>query len=230
MKNLTFKSPRGFTMLEIVFVIVMIGILAAVIIPRMQDNRLRQAADQVISHIRYTQHLAMMDDKFSLEDNFWFRTRWQIHFFNQATPNDGTQYQGYVVFSNMGGQHEGSFSSWDEVAINPMDRSRHLVGGTTTLGANDDDSKVTRTMNLGKTYDIVNVVFAGGCDAAKTLTFDYIGRPMVGDPANWESPYPEKSLLVANCVITLTDGSDEEIDITIQPETGFASITRQPEI
>ncbi|MCF6310454.1 MAG: type II secretion system GspH family protein, partial [Sulfurimonas sp.] len=55
---------KAFTMLELVMVIVVIGILAAVMLPRVASDRLAEAATQVISHIRYTQHLAMVDDQF----------------------------------------------------------------------------------------------------------------------------------------------------------------------
>ena len=71
---------KAFTMLELVFVLVVIGILAAVMLPQMQSTKLREAAIQVVSHIRYTQHLAMIDDKFNANDGLWFRKRWELLF------------------------------------------------------------------------------------------------------------------------------------------------------
>lgn len=38
------------------------------------------AKNQVIAHIRYTQHLAMMDDKFNADESTWYKRRWQIWF------------------------------------------------------------------------------------------------------------------------------------------------------
>ena len=55
---------KAFTMLELVFVIVVIGILAAAIIPSTRTNPAQEAAIQLLSDIRYTQHLAMIDDKY----------------------------------------------------------------------------------------------------------------------------------------------------------------------
>ncbi|MGD9717776.1 MAG: type II secretion system protein, partial [Sulfurimonadaceae bacterium] len=49
---------KAFTMLELVFVIVVIGILAAVIIPRMDRDNASEAAIELQSQIRYAQHLA----------------------------------------------------------------------------------------------------------------------------------------------------------------------------
>ncbi|WP_300367295.1 prepilin-type N-terminal cleavage/methylation domain-containing protein, partial [Hydrogenimonas sp.] len=53
------KIKNAFTMLELIIVIVVVGILSAIMIPRFSDDKLREAADQIMSHIRYTQHLAM---------------------------------------------------------------------------------------------------------------------------------------------------------------------------
>ena len=54
---------KAFTMLELVVVIVVIGIIAVAALPRINDDHIAEAADQVMSHIRYTQHLAMQDSK-----------------------------------------------------------------------------------------------------------------------------------------------------------------------
>ena len=83
---------KAFTMLELIMVIVIIGILAAVIIPRTGSNKTAEAAIQLISHIRYTQHLAMVDDKFDSTIN-WYQNLWQIRF-------DGTGSSYSIVSDN----------------------------------------------------------------------------------------------------------------------------------
>ncbi len=75
---------KAFTMIELVFVIVVIGILAAVIIPSTRTNPAQEAAIQLLSHIRYTQHLAIVDDKYDATDVNWFQNRWQIRFTNNT--------------------------------------------------------------------------------------------------------------------------------------------------
>ena len=57
-------KKRAFTMIELIFVIVVVGILAAIMIPKLNRNASREAANQILTHIRYTQHLAMQDDKY----------------------------------------------------------------------------------------------------------------------------------------------------------------------
>ncbi len=67
-------------MLELVFVIVVIGILAAAIIPRMERETLYEASEQLLSHVKYTQHLAMTDNMFDNGNANWFDNRWKIDF------------------------------------------------------------------------------------------------------------------------------------------------------
>ena len=55
---------KAFTMLELVLVIVIVGILSFALVNGWERNTLREAADQLVNHIRYTQHLAMQEDKF----------------------------------------------------------------------------------------------------------------------------------------------------------------------
>ncbi len=69
-------------MLELVFVIVVLGILAALALPRMDRDLRQEAADNVLSAIRYTQHLALNDDKTNPFDPAWQSKLWNISFSN----------------------------------------------------------------------------------------------------------------------------------------------------
>ena len=46
-------KKRAFTMIELIFVIVVVGILAAMIMPRLERNGAKEAATQLLTHIRY---------------------------------------------------------------------------------------------------------------------------------------------------------------------------------
>ena len=74
---------KAFTMLELVFVIVIIGVLAAVIIPNTRSNPTAEAATKLMAHLRYTQHLALVDDKYDGTDDA-FKDRWRVIFNNNA--------------------------------------------------------------------------------------------------------------------------------------------------
>lgn len=214
---------KAFTMMELIFVIVVIGILAAVVIPRTGSNKLREAAIQVVSHIRYTQHLAMVDDKFNTVDAAWYKDRWQIMFANTAG-SGGTW--SYMIFSDSLGTSTGT-PDINEHAVNPLDSSKFLTGGYSTGNIAHDDSRATKELNIGRKYGITSVTSSSECRLGAgnlRIAFDHLGRPLRGAFHNYTSAYTAADrLITSQCTITLTN-SEGTVAIAIEPETGYAHI------
>ena len=178
---------RAFTMLELVFVIVIAGILAAVIIPETRTNPAAEAAINLQSKIRYTQHLAIIDDKYdSNTTSTWYKDRWQIVFDDDK----------YSIMSN---------------------------NNATFAKDTTDSNKEIKDIDLNEQG--VSLTFAGGCAEINNimyLSFDSMGRPLLGDLNNYTLPYmstANEKILQADCNITISAGS-ENIVITIEPVTG----------
>lgn len=218
---------KAFTMLELVFVIVIVGILSVAILPSFNRNNLREAADQLISHIRYTQHLAMMDDKFDASETEWYRGRWQIRFHRTV---DTVEVWSYSIFADRTG-YSGEPDE-PELAHNPLNMEQYLTGGFSGGVVSLTSPKRTRTMALGEKYGITDVLFSSACtnnsgiNQSRRISFDSIGRPYQGDLSNvvsWMQPYQSNKLIQSTCTIRLSDGSDN-IRILIEPETGYAHI------
>lgn len=219
MKKVNIKLKKAFTMLELVFVIVVAGILAAVLIPKINNNRLHEAADQLVSHIRYTQHLAMMGDKFDANNASWYKTRWQLLFSESAGSNN--KYA-YTIFSDTSGGSSGNPDP-AEMAKNPEDSSRLLTGGFSGSIVYGSDKRITKSLNIGTKYGITDVSFQGGCaiGVSKRIAFDYLGRPLKGNAATHTSAYMKDRLVKEQCNITLTNDVGN-ITISVEPETGYA--------
>lgn len=201
------KTFKAFTTIELIFIIVVVGILAAVAIPRVERNGLIEAADQLASHIRYTQQLAMNDNKFSANDDNWHRKAWRIEF-------DGTRYFIYSDIDASGTPQA------NEYAVDPMNPAKLLTSsgpGTTATNQN-------RKLDLTDTYSIANIALGGGCANQNHIMFDFKGRPMA-DNANLYG-----GLYTATCTITLTNEAGETAVIFVQPETGYvgASAAQNP--
>jgi len=211
---------KAFTMLELVFVIVVVGIMAYVAVSSFSRNPLREAADQLVSHIRYTQHLAMMDDKFALNDATWYRKRWQILFNSDA--NTYNQWA-YTIFSD-GNKNANPNLTLNEVAINPLDPAKFLTGGYTHIIASDGVG-ATEEMNLGMKYGVTRISFSASCQftGSQCISFDYLGRPLKGRPNSFGATYQANRIINNPCQITLTDGTTNVI-IVIEPETGYTHI------
>jgi len=221
---------RAFTLIELLFVIVIIAILSAMFIPKIRDNALQEAAIQLVSDIRYTQHLAMIDDKFNHTDINWYKKRWMIRFKENLVyagsykPN-GTYKEvwSYTIFSDKSGDRNPNKS---EIAKNPFNQNQYLSGGyNNTLHI--EDPKSMQKLRLGSAYGVSKITFSGGCRSnILYLYFDYIGRPF--NSMNTSAPYELASsgyhkLLTSACKIQLTNGKDI-ISIVIEPETGYVHI------
>ncbi len=226
---------KAFTMIELIMVIVVAGILAAVALPKLGETSLHEAVDQIVSHIRYTQHLAMQDDKFDPSDADWYKGRWQILFNKDANTN---QRWAYTIYSDL--SHTGNPDP-NEVAKNPQNQEQLLTGGFS--GAINADSKeATKRLNIGKKYGIKSVVFANNCSTPTSvagkrstrLAFDNYGRPLYGRLSSFADPYgtaTQNRLIQTRCEILIcttdpcpaADG-DTRRTIVVEPETGYVHV------
>ncbi|EDZ63243.1 protein containing Prepilin-type cleavage/methylation, N-terminal domain [Sulfurimonas gotlandica GD1] len=220
---------KAFTMIELVFVLVVIGILAAVMIPGMKSTKLREAAIQVVSHIRYTQHLAMIDDKFDSTDADWYKSRWHILFGSSADTENKIAYSIFSDKDSLAGTAPDGKPNLtnNEIAFNPENTDKYLSGGYSGI-LTSSDSRATKNMNLGLSYglnDLNGVVFNGGCASAtiKRLTFDHLGRPIQGTLNGFTKSYETNKLIQTRCEIVLSS-PEGSVTIAIEPETGYAHI------
>ncbi len=229
-KTCNFLSHNGYSLLELVFVIVVIGTIASAIIPTNKADGLKEAAVQVASHIRYTQHLAIVNDKFNRADSHWYKKRWQIHFSNTLA----TKYKWtYTIFSDYLGESTGNPDP-DEIAVNPLDASKRLTGGYSgEYAIHFDHHEATKDMNLGIRYNIIDVDFIGGCSISKRsqrIFFDNLGRPYFGNPRYQDGAYDADKLLKSTCIIELcsdictTADESQKVRIKIEQETGYVHI------
>ena len=226
-------KKRAFTMIELVFVIVVVGILAAIMIPKLNRNASREAANQILTHIRYTQHLAMQDDKYEnfVSDNpvRWFRMRWGVAFNNTSLQKCSIDEPGvvtwkYSVFFDK--SLNGNINSENEVA-NDIYKSGKLLSGGWSSGIVTEAicKKWNKELNLGKRFGIASVDFRDGCSGMQTIIFDEMGRPLrVASTTSGGAKRTYDRLLKKDCKITITDKRGNQTTITIEKESGFTSI------
>lgn len=228
---------KSFTLLELVVVIVVVGIIAIVAIPRFQRDNLQEVGDQILSHIRYTQQLAMMDNKFDPNDTMWYKKRWMIEFSENEFAGK-CKFKGkeenclaYQIYCD--NTLSGNLNSPKEVAKDPKNPNLFLSAGWSGNSSNIKN-KFSKNLNIQKTFGIGNVEFSKGCskNKNKTIAFDEIGRPMrkVSTLNNKGAKNSTDRLLKEPCVITLSDDSDENISIAVCNESGYAFILPRDEV
>ena len=215
MRTLT-KHTKAFTMIELVLAIVVLGILAALALPRMDRDIRQEAADNILAAIRYTQHLALNDDKTNPFDPNWQQTLWMIRFTGGADSY-------YTISSDT--SKNGAVSK-DESAIDPANGKYmyNSSGAFSTIG-NDESPNIF----LGKKYGINNISVSGGC-ATQHIAFDNIGRPFNGLIGTLSTnDYSQYMTIDCNMTFSFIDTSISSLTITITKETGHTFINGTPE-
>ena len=203
------KHTKAFTMIELVFVIVVLGILAALALPRMDRDLRQEAKDNILAAIRYTQHLAINDDKTDPTDADWQKKLWKISF----SPSGNNLANFYTVSSDA--SKDGTVDE-NEAAIDPTD-GKFMFTDDSTIDADESPD-----IFIGKKYGVNSMTFGGGCANAQHVAFDHLGRPHNGIEAatNNYSQY-----MTANCTIEFgfADASITPLIVTIATETGHVS-------
>ena len=207
------KRP-AFTMLELVFVIVVLGILASLALSRLDRDLRQEAIDNILSAIRYTQHLALIDDKTDPSVNDWQKSLWTIRF-----SSDGDHY---TIGSDA--DREGNIDK-TEAALDPLN-GQYMYNNS--ANPQDDESP---NIFLNKKYGITSIEITDGCGIANGTTsalhiaFDNLGRPFrgVSDATNNYDKYVTDQ----NCTLTFSAANafpGNPIIVTIARETGYVSI------
>ena len=217
--SLKHKNQTAFTMVELLFVIIVLGILASLAIPRMERDRNQEASDNILSSIRYTQHLALTDNKIDPFDTTWQQTLWTIRFSTSA--DNDTDALFYTVASDT---NKNNAIAMSETAIDPSNgKYMFNVNADTVIGPDESPN-----IFIGKKYGIDSIDFAGGCSNAQHVAFDQLGRPHngIGSASNTYDKY-----MTSDCNLTFnfTDANTDSFSIIVKKESGYAYIDGQPD-
>ena len=210
---------NGFTMIELVLVIVVLGILAALAIPRLERDLRQEAADTILANIRYAQHFALLDDKQSFKDPKWQRELWQ---FKVESCGGGSG-----LFMSIGSDkdQQGDLDR-DEVALDPSN-GKPMFWLNTDACTDGGDDTVSPDIFITRKYGVESITPSGGC-AVQHIGFDHLGRPHTSFSG---STQPNSASYISSaCIFTFALKTGESFQIRIEPETGYAYVIGQEEI
>ena len=204
-------------MLELVFVIVILGILASLAMPRLDRDMKQEAADNILSNIRYTQHLALTDFKHSFNETEWHKRFWKFNV--ESCGSSSGLYFG--IGSDM--DDEGDTDKI-EAATDPAN-GKLMFWTNTASCENGGDHTVSENIFITKKYGVSAVAGTGGCVGIQHIGFDHVGRPHVSFAGSLRPNYA--SYMSSDCTFTFTMKDHSTFAISIEKETGHAFIVGQ---
>jgi len=202
-------SKKSFSLLELLFIIVIIAIVSLSFFPKNIKNDLNLAASKIIIHLKNTRFQAMIDNKFNHDDEFWFRERWTLKFQNCQKSIGGLYY---VVYSDT---NHGGHINKGETLKDPL--TQKWLYSNYDCEASSNESK---DILLTKEYGVTKVNIS--CNNTSTigqLSFGYDGQ--VYTKLGTKSIDTYKYLLKETCNISLYDKSNNKVTISIEPNTGY---------
>ncbi|MGH1600593.1 pilus assembly FimT family protein [Campylobacter majalis] len=224
---------RAFTLFEVVFVLIIISILGVLAIPKSNQDNLRAAAYQVMSHIRYAQNLAFLDNTFKPNSLQNRQIKWSFVFANTAINTKSCQLNEknkqtwkYSVYKDL--SLNGNLNSRREVAANPSKINKVLSGGWSGI-SKKDCKLVSSELDIQKKYGVTNVKLLGHCATKQTRSFgfDNGGRPTRIASTTSKTNKPVR-LLKNDCKIILSNASSS-ITILVKKRTGLVCIESKQE-
>ena len=218
-KQTTPQTHSAFTMIELVFVIIVLGILSALAIPRLDRDTRQEAADNLLSAIRYTQHLALLDDKNDINDANWQQKFWMIKFTAGADAY-------YTISSDA--DKDGSVDK-NESTLDPIN-GKYMYH----LSPNPTQADESPNVAIGHKYGINAVSRSGGC-ATRHIAFDNFGRPHNGLSTTVGGTLAGNNYATymrsdCNMTFKFSDADIADIRIIIKKETGYAYIVGQKDL
>jgi len=195
----------AFSLLELIFVIVLIAIISSTIISKTEISKLQLATDKIVLYLNYTRYIAFVDSKFDIDDVEWERKRWTLKFQNCSDTNNGMYY---IVYSDMSGG-TAAFKK-DECMKDPLSL-KYLYSGYDCEPSSNESKNILLTKEFG-----VHKVEVS-CNITST-----IGQISFGaDGKIYSQLGTNIKEIDEQCLLKLYDINDDYTTIAIEPKTGY---------
>jgi|GEM_PF-6234475 len=223
---MTLNLPRrAFSTLELVVVVAIVGILATFVASKFRDDPLARATLQIASHLRYTQAIALNDDRFSTRTD-WHESRPIFEFTHINTQKkiknvcENVTCWRYNVYKDTSGST--NLNAITQAVPDPLNPAKRLTAGFSPGSLFESNIKqLNLKLNLTYTFGVTDVEFSGGCKAQRAgvgvkFRFDELGRVYTQNPTRAYNGAVSK-----RCEVRLFDKNGACKMLTIEAQTGF---------
>lgn len=201
---------KSFSIIEIIFVIILIGIISSQAVLHNNLSEIKLAKQQIILHLKYTRYIAMLDNKYDNENDLWFRKRWTMKFLNCESSIGGLYY---VIYSD---ENLNGHISKEETLKDPLS-DNYIYSYQCKEDSLYDKNKL---ILLTQRYDIDKIDIS--CNNTTTIgqiSFDINGEAHSKLSTN-ENEF-DKYKLNSKCTIDIFDTSGKKETVIIHENTGL---------
>lgn len=204
-KKCATSFKRGFSLLELIFAILLIALITSFIVYKKFDNSLDIAAKRVLLYLKYTRHKALIDDRFDPNDDEWSKKRYSFRL--RRCNNKSGIY--YTIHSD---KNANGHITKEETLKDPL-TGKYIYSANTC----NEVSSNSKYVLLTKLFSIVDAkISCNDTSSLGLISFGNDGRvysKIDTDPFAYE--------IKQTCYITLVHKSGESKTIAVEPLTGF---------
>jgi len=200
-----FYMKKGFSILELIIVISLITVISTISLSKLHRSKLQLATDKILIYLNYTRYIAMVDNKYNIDDPEWEKKRWTLKFQNCSNSKDGLYF---VVYSDKSGGTAHFKKS--ETLKDPLN-NKYLYSGYDCIPNKDESADVLLT----KKYGIEEIIIS--CNTTST-----VGQISFGNDGTIYSQLGTNIKTIEEpCSIKLIDNQAQESVIIVEPNTGY---------
>ena len=196
-------------MIELVFVIVVIGILSLSFSPQVNRDLREEAKDTIISALYQTKQLALNDSKHNLNDPQWQKSYWKWRY---TVCKKGDIF--YIVTSNTDNRTN---ADREESAIDPSNHKYIYQSNYICREDAKENPLDSPKVLITKRFAITSIDSKGGCDGFQHVAFDNLGRPHSGIDGYTKPNY--QFMLKEDCSFTFNFDKDGLFTSELKPFT-----------
>lgn len=197
---------KGFSLLEIIFVVLLLAIVSTQVIPKNPTSKLQLAVNKMVLYLNYTRYIAHIDNKFDINDSQWERKRWTLKFQNCDSSIGGLYY---IVYSDMSGGT--AHFKKEETLKDPLNGKYLYSNGCQKDSVGDKSKYVLLTQEYGVTKVDVS---CNTTDTIGQISFGYDGRI-------YSRLGTDIKEIEEQCIITLYDQNNDSASISVEAKTGY---------
>lgn len=200
---------KSFSILELLLSISLIIILYSLFIPKYKKNELEDVVNRLTFYLKLTRYQALIDDKYSTDDELWYKKRWTLKFFRCRKDVGGFYYTIYSDKNNSGHPSK-------------LDSLKDPLSGKNIYSSNfcKKDIENSKYTLLSKFYNVNDIsVSCNSTSSIGQLSFSKEGK-VYSKLSNYENS-SEDYEIKEPCTITIYHKNGENKKIIIENETSY---------